>query len=237
MIEFVNLNESEDTGELIIHKADYVDDANDYKQVEEFIINQPEFEEPKEDSLCVPSCEEVHGGNCNQDASGYFAIEKLFSELSTEYQKLLARRNLGIGDEYTFKWGAITGSLVNQKDLTIFIQEQLQKESSVINKSIDQKIKDLLNNIDSQNKTTVYYGPNLNNLQFTNQFTFTTESYPEYIYVCTPRIDTQFEVSGLKGGFEYLSEINISGKTFYVFKSTNSKLGVTKITLQYGNVS
>lgn len=90
--------------------------------LDEFVINSPTFDELDEDAICVPECNSNPEGSC-KDSSGYFAIDNLFSELLTDYQKLLARRNLGIGDENLLKWGSIKGNLVNQTDLLTFVKE------------------------------------------------------------------------------------------------------------------
>ena len=85
--------------------------------------------------------------------------------------------------------------------------------------------------------TTVYYGPDTQHLTFTNLMTFTTGDYSGYIYVLSPNRNTDFSVNGLKGGFEYEDIVYISSKPFYLFRSTYPGLGITKISLSYGNTS
>ena len=45
-------------------------------------------------------------------------------EFRTALEKAKARRNLGIGDEYTLTWGNITGHIEDNRDLTTFIENQ-----------------------------------------------------------------------------------------------------------------
>jgi hypothetical protein len=56
-------------------------------------------EEPEDpDSLPVQCCD--HGSDIScPDKTGFFKVDNLFSELKTEYDKLVARTNLGIGTD------------------------------------------------------------------------------------------------------------------------------------------
>lgn len=58
---------------------------------------------------------------------GYFAVDNLFSELTTEMQKQVARDNLGIADQYALHWGNITGHLEDQIDLYNKFNEKVDK--------------------------------------------------------------------------------------------------------------
>jgi len=49
-------------------------------------------------------------------------------EFRTALEKAKARRNLGIGDEYTLTWGNITGHIEDNNDLTQFIENQWKYE-------------------------------------------------------------------------------------------------------------
>lgn len=53
----------------------------------------------------------------------HFAIDNLFSELSTEAQKQIARKNLGVSDEHTLYWGNIKGHIEDQEDFIDKLQE------------------------------------------------------------------------------------------------------------------
>lgn len=61
--------------------------------------------------------------------TGFFKIDNLFAELLTEYQKTIARRNLGIADDNSLFWGNIKGLLENQTDLKSFINNRVKKET------------------------------------------------------------------------------------------------------------
>lgn len=210
--------------------------GNDTPNIEEFVINKPMYEESKEDDLCVGSCDLGHTGSC-RDKSGYFLVDNLFSELVTEYQKLLARRNLGISDDSVLKWGSIKGNLVNQSDLLNFVAEQLSKTTTDINHITDQKIINALQDLETAKLTTVYYGQSLDTLKFSTSMVITTDDYKGYTYILSPNRDTDFAVNGLKGGFEFQDITYINSKPFYIFKSDYPGLGITKITLSYGNSS
>lgn len=54
---------------------------------------------------------------------GEFLKQNLFSELTTDYERAIARRNLGIAEAYAMLWGNITGNLLNQEDLVKFVQD------------------------------------------------------------------------------------------------------------------
>lgn len=56
---------------------------------------------------------------------GFFMIENLFSELISDYQKAMARYNLGIGEEYSLEWGNISGSIANQLDLMGYLHDNI----------------------------------------------------------------------------------------------------------------
>ena len=49
-------------------------------------------------------------------------------EFRTQLEKAKARRNLGIGDEYTLSWGNITGHIEDNTDLIKFIENQWKYE-------------------------------------------------------------------------------------------------------------
>ena len=51
-----------------------------------------------------------------------FLKQNLFSELTTDYERAIARRNLGITEAYAMLWGNITGNLLNQEDLVKFVK-------------------------------------------------------------------------------------------------------------------
>lgn len=78
----------------------------------------------------------------------------------------------------------------------------------------------------------IYYGVSSDYEQdaITLSDTFSvTAGSDEYIYAIVSKPGT-FTISGLTGGFEQISTLEISGMTYYVYKSTNMNLGNTKIT-------
>ena len=67
-------------------------------------------------------------------------------EFRTALEKAKARRNLGIGDEYTLTWGNITGHIEDNRDLTQFIENQWKYE--YVSPYIQQEIKNVKQALD-----------------------------------------------------------------------------------------
>ena len=67
-------------------------------------------------------------------------------EFRTQLEKAKARRNLGIGDEYTLAWGNITGHIEDNHDLTQFIENQWKYE--YVSPYIQQEIKNVKEALD-----------------------------------------------------------------------------------------
>lgn len=195
-----------------------------------FELNKPEFKEEDPDSIPVKCCEKGSGISC-PDNSGYFKVENLFSELKTDYDKLVARTNLGLGTELSLMWGNIKGNLVNQQDLVNFILDKLQAQKIDIINTFEEEI----SKFDVEPViTTLFYGPDLDHMTLSDKRTFTTGDYDGCIYVLVPNINTDFEVNGLIGGFYYVNEsITIGATKYYLFRSTYTGLGNTKITVLY----
>ena len=86
------------------------------------------YVEEIEESICIhESCDaSTYYGDANEDDS--FKRSNLFSELTDEYQRAIARQNLGIADDYTLLWGNISGNLANQTDLYRFILDTIASE-------------------------------------------------------------------------------------------------------------
>ena len=61
--------------------------------------------------------------------TGFFKIDNLFGELLTEYQKTIARDNLGISQDSNLYWGNIKGFIENQRDVKSFINKVSQEET------------------------------------------------------------------------------------------------------------
>lgn len=69
-----------------------------------------------------------------------FQKDNLFSELTDEYQRTIARINLGIADEYSLKWGNIKGNLHNQKDLYTFVTDSIAFDINKVIEEINLKL-------------------------------------------------------------------------------------------------
>jgi hypothetical protein len=67
-------------------------------------------------------------------------------EFRTQLEKAKARRNLGIGDEYTLTWGNITGHIEDNRDLAQFIENQWKYE--YVSPYIQQEIKNVKQALD-----------------------------------------------------------------------------------------
>ena len=67
-------------------------------------------------------------------------------EFRTQLEKAKARRNLGIGDEYTLTWGNITGHIEDNTDLVKFIENQWKYE--YVSPYIQQEIKNVKEALD-----------------------------------------------------------------------------------------
>lgn len=83
--------------------------------------------------------------NCGKKISKYQAQpiplikSNYLGEFRTQLEKAKARRNLGIGDEYTLSWGNITGHIEDNADLIKFIENQWKYE--YVSPYIQQEIK------------------------------------------------------------------------------------------------
>lgn len=88
--------------------------------------------------------------------SGYFIVNNLFNELSSEAQKQIARENLGISDQYSLYWGNIKGYIEDQVDFIQKLQElirdygvELSDELQRIVTDTNNRLDNLLNEVDS----------------------------------------------------------------------------------------
>ena len=156
----------------------------------------------------------------------YFEIANYLSELNSEYERHLVRKNLGISDKYSLTWGNISGNIRDQQDFVDFLEEQLQE------------LRDLIMTPEEEPTITIYYGPSTSDLTLSNSNTIITGDYSDNIYILTPSENTEFYVNGIQGGFELQNDTMYKENTkFYIYKSFNSGLGVTKIVLKYGEDS
>lgn len=153
MAEFIRLDEREqDTSILPVSPYSISDIKPDSKIIDGIIdkeegicadydvitidkIGSVKVEEEGVEHICVKEdCDVSKYYGCANGNDG-FQKENLFSELTDEYQRTIARINLGIADEYALKWGNIKGNLSNQKDLYTFVTDSIAFD---INKVIDE---------------------------------------------------------------------------------------------------
>ena len=213
------------TGEVVQQKQEC---CTQQPVVDQEIWSAPveeQHQEIDEDAIIVEGC----GYDVNlieKPQLKYFEVKNYLSELSSEYERHLVRQNLGISDIYSLTWGNINGNIESQEDLIRFLEKRIQE------------VKDLINVPEEKTQIDVYYGPAINDLTLSTSNTIVTGDYTGYIYILTPNEDTEFFVNGIQGGFELQSETIYKENTkFYIYKSVNSKLGVTKIILKYGEAS
>ncbi len=195
----------------------------------EYVIPKETFDvEEKEDEHDAVCAKDVELSNTINYTDGNFKLANLFSELLTEYQKKVARENLGIADAYVLKWGNITGNLGEQSDLSDYLDEQYTATKNYLEKHIDSEIANL-NIADITDQATVYYGDSPSNLTLSTKRTFTTGDY-QYIYVAIPDTSKELKVNGVSGGFTYQGITTLNGTVFYLYRSDNANLGITTIT-------
>lgn len=226
-MEFVNLNEQCEQQVDTIIKITPVEHTE--QEVKTFSLESNDlYEDEETDQLCVKDCECGSNIKCSD---GYFVVNNLFGELKTDYDKLIARTNLGIGTDQSLQWGNIKGNLNKQSDLVKFVNEQINIDVTKVYDELNQRIDDLGT---ESNKTTLYYGGSIESLTKSETKTFTTGNYSGHIYALVPNADAKFIVNGLSGGFEQIDIRTINNVLFYLYKSIYSNLGITTITVSYG---
>ena len=89
-------------------------------------------------------------------SKGFFKIDNLFGELITEAQRQIARKHLGVSDEYTLFWGNIKGYIEDQKDFIEKLKELIKEYGGELTEITNQAVADvnarldmLLNEVDS----------------------------------------------------------------------------------------
>ncbi len=119
----------------VIEKEEVEGICADYGVITIEKIDGVKIEEEGVEHICIKDdCDTSKYYGCAGGDDG-FQKENLFSELTDEYQRTIARINLGIADEYALKWGNIKGNLSNQKDLYTFVTDSIAFD---INKVIDE---------------------------------------------------------------------------------------------------
>ena len=170
-MEFINLNEdtslvnvTEETN-LLVKKEPSIQLLDDSEIPQLDYI--PKTNTTEEDTLLQGSCgiEDFYGDASVED---YFKRENLFSELVNDYQRAMARYNLGIGEEYSLVWGNITGSIENQQDLYNYINNQLTDYFNSHTETINNLLTQWANDINLQlSQKLNKYSPNLEGIPTT----------------------------------------------------------------------
>ena len=143
MKEFIDLTGLKDSGIIVLDNIP-IDTVKPGDQVIDGVIKDSEIlnipkddnfieieplpkqetkEESLEDHIYVKDSCDASNNYGDTSEQGAFLKENLFSELTDEYQREIARQNLGIATEYALIWGNIKGNLLNQKDLIKFTQD------------------------------------------------------------------------------------------------------------------
>ncbi len=170
-MEFINLNEDTSlvnvTGEsnVLIKKEPAIQllDDSEVPQIDYI----PKTNDTEEDVLLQGSCgiEDYYGDTSKED---YFKRENLFSELVNDYQRAMARYNLGIGEEYSLVWGNITGAIENQQDLYNYINNKLIDYFNNHNETINNLLTQWASDINFQlSQKLDKYSPNLEGIPTT----------------------------------------------------------------------
>lgn len=142
MADFVNIESGNDTLNIIPYNPTSISNVNLDSEIIDGLITpeeadvivdnnvftidkiQTNFETPAEEPILVHGdCDvsKFYGDPIN-DA---FKKSNLFSELVDDYQRAIARQNLGVVDKYSLVWGAITGNIIQQVDLNNLIVSQI----------------------------------------------------------------------------------------------------------------
>lgn len=105
--------------------------------IDKVIRKQPEEEE---DQICIKDdCDASNYYGCPGEGRS-FTVENLFSELTDNYQREVARQNLGIASAYAMLWGNIKGNLLNQKDLCTFVDDSISSNANDLIDEINLKL-------------------------------------------------------------------------------------------------
>ena len=91
-------------------------------------LHQTSIETPSEEPILVHQDCDVSRFYGDPYADGAFKLSNLFSELVDEYQRSVARKNLGVADKYSLTWGVISGNVLQQTDLVNFLNENISSE-------------------------------------------------------------------------------------------------------------
>lgn len=204
-------------------------------------LQNNEVIEPSEHPILVhESCDVSRFyGDANPDGS--FVLKNLFSELVNEYQRSIARKNLGIADNQSLIWGAISGNLQSQTDLVNWVNALLTQN----NNNLTERLNTLLNQwsldinlildtkapIESPSFTGTPTSVHPNISDSSNQIATTkwvTSKINEGTHL------TEFALSKL---FMYIDEQNVSTTLTWDYDSTIEKQWLNDIEIPIGNRS
>lgn len=169
MDDFINLNDSQDSTIIIdtpsikpkIKPLNFEKEEDSCSVIEIDKIGSITIEEEPEEHICIKDdCDVSSYYGCPSENNG-FQKDNLFSELTDEYQRTIARINLGIAEEYALKWGNITGNLLNQKDLYKFVTDQIASDINLVIDEINLKLEQWSNELCEKLKSKAdIYSPN-----------------------------------------------------------------------------
>lgn len=120
-MDYINLEKDDSLLDIPITKYESTKKDTDIPSLDLPEIDYSQNKDPLEDDhLLGITCgdEQFYG---DESKEGYFVKENLFSELVDDYQRAVARFNLGIGEEYALIWGNIKGDISNQADLEKYL--------------------------------------------------------------------------------------------------------------------
>lgn len=174
-------------------------------------------EESSVEPINIKECCDVsdYYGDTNPDGS--FKKENLFSELISEYQRAVVRKNLGIADEYSLVWGFISGNILNQKDLYNFVKDSTAETVNDLIEEINLKLAQWAYDI----STSLSDKANINSPNFTGTPTTTTPNFTD----SSNRIPTTEWVSSK------INELWIGSLKWFVFNVNYIFLGESLSTL------
>lgn len=141
MADFVNIESGNDTLNIIPYNPTSISNVNLDSEIIDGLVTpeeadvvdnnvftidriQTNFETPAEEPILVHEDCDVSRTYGVGDSDS-FKKSNLFSELVDDYQRSIARNNLGIADKYSLVWGAITGNIIQQIDLNNLIVSQI----------------------------------------------------------------------------------------------------------------
>lgn len=130
--------------------------------------------------LPEPGPLQVHGSCCNVTDGitlddDTLKKSKCLSEFVTLAEKALARKNLGIPDDYSLKWGYIKGDIVDQQDLYNKFQE-FSKAISELKVELSESVQESIKNIKQDLATKI--NKELTAEDAISQIKYTNPEYP-----------------------------------------------------------